>query len=576
MTIRDSFFRRGFDDIFTRLNKYNTDFGISPYATREDFLYQFENKNREKLPPDLLEDCLKYAERLRPYVPVIFNEDHFCSILEEFTEGKIRLSGKTHNKRIAEMQKMAFFDPDPKKEHVKPRWWREFSIPKRSGGVRQIIAPRSPLKQIQKWILSNILMKVKGGTTQYAYGFVKGKSIVDNAKPHVGKKIILNIDIKDFFPSIKIKRVEHLFRSFGYTWRLSKLLAGLCTFKGFLPQGAPTSPAISNMICRKLDLRLAKFCEKHDLTYTRYADDITISGNYDVLKFKNVIMSIIEDEGFKVSHKKLRVTGRGKAQIVTGLVVNEKINIRRNEIKTLRAIIHNCKKKGVLEHIKKRDDIKNKLNFANWLYGKIGIVHMVRPEIAKKFIDELKHMDWSEYIGWRESQIIPNKNIIASQKPYANVKRLREIIFSSERSIKWIDRFFSIFGFDILHECLDKSKIKDIKILVGIGKWRSSGVEGFERFFEEFKRFKREMKNYNIHCECKVMSKEVYKKIHDRWIIIDDIRCYNVPSTDTIARGQYSSIYPENSASCIPFDDFWKNSMDIFKDKEKIKKMILG
>ena len=111
---------------------------------------------------------------------------------------------------------------------------------------------------------------------------------------------------------------------------------------------------------------------------------------------------------------------------------------------------------------------------------------------------------------------------------------------------------------------------------MGIGKWRSLGVEGFERFFEEFKRFKKEMKNYNIHCECKVMSKEVYKKIHDRWIIIDDIRGYNVPSTDTIARGQYSSIYLENSASCIPFDDFWKNSMDIFKDKEKIKKMILG
>ena len=564
-----------FDIIFEKLNRHNTDFNISPYTDREDFLYHFEFRNREKLPEDILQECLNYADKLRLHVPVIFNVDHFCYILENFTDGKIKFSGKTPEKRKAEILKMAFYDPDSKRGDTKPIWWREFSIPKRSGGERRIDAPRDPLKQIQRWILRNILMKVKGGVTQYAYGFVKKRSIVHNAEPHVGKKIILNIDIEDFFPSIKEDRVRKLFRGFGYTDELSRLFAGLCTYRGFLPQGAPTSPAISNMVCRRLDLRLGKFCEKYDLTYTRYADDITISGDYDFLKYKNIIMKIIEDEGFRISHKKLRVTGRGKAQIVTGLVVNEKVNIRRDEIRTLRAIIHNCKKKGVLKHVLERDDIEDKLNFVSWLYGKLGMVQMVRPEIAERFREELKSIDWSEFIGWREKQLSLFQNeegILKPNRPYSNERKLIKIIRSCKRSIKWIDRYFSEFGLDRLCEYLDRDKIKDIKILTSDRVFKS--IENFERFLEKLRRFQKEMREHGIKCECRVMSKEVYHNIHDRWIIIDDKFCYNVPSTDTVARGQYSSIYLEKDVRHVPFDDFWNKSVNIFKDRERIKKII--
>jgi len=153
----------------------------------------------------------------------------------------------------------------------KEKAYTTFKLPKKSSGFREINAPSKKMKQIQRWILDNILYKLNPGN--YAHGFIPGKTVYTNAKVHVNQDLILGIDLKDFFPNISFGSVYYLFKLMGYTIRNAMILADLCTYHWKLPQGAPTSPMLANLVALELDTKLSTYCIRRDLQYSRYADD---------------------------------------------------------------------------------------------------------------------------------------------------------------------------------------------------------------------------------------------------------------------------------------------------------------
>lgn len=223
-----------------------------------------------------------------------------------------------------------------------PRY-HEFAIPKRSGGQRQILAPERHLKVFQRRILRRVLALLVSHPA--ATGFERGKSIVTNAQLHVGKPVIVRMDIKDFFTSTSDRKVEVFFRRIGWDKETGKLLTKLCTFNGGLPQGAPTSPRLANLVNYKLDTRLDRLAAKAGAMYSRYADDLTFSFDVDkpggVRGLIRTTRRIVADEGYQVhKRKKMSVRRRHQRQCVTGLVVNERINLPRETRRRLRAIEH--------------------------------------------------------------------------------------------------------------------------------------------------------------------------------------------------------------------------------------------
>lgn len=275
----------------------------------------------------------------------------------------------------------------------------KFQVPKRSGGVRTLAAPHKTLKLAQRWVLTTIVSKFP--VTEAAHGFVPGRGIVSNASPHVGKAVIVNMDLEDFFPSISFYRVRAVFERYGYSGGVSTVLALLCTecprmaitYDGTayevatgpraLPQGAPTSPGLSNQVARKLDKRLLGLAAKLGLTYTRYADDLTFSGGPDVAERVGYLMARVRhialEEGFRVNEKKSRVMRPSAAQTVTGVIVNDKPSIPRDELRRLRAILHRARTEGL-----EAQNREGRPNFRAWLEGKIAFVSMVRPDIGAK------------------------------------------------------------------------------------------------------------------------------------------------------------------------------------------------
>jgi retron-type reverse transcriptase len=240
----------------------------------------------------------------------------------------------------------------------------QFTIPKRSGGERLISAPLERLKRAQHWMLEHLLSSL--WVHDAAHGFRKDRSIVSNARPHVGAEVVINLDLKDFFPTVTYKRVKGLFRSFGYSESVATICALLCTeprevavdvdgqryhvamTERFLPQGAPTSPAITNLLCRALDSRLSRIAEKLGYRYTRYADDLTFSGPRESNpgRLMRRIHWVVEHEGFSVHPEKTRVFRKARRQEVTGVVVNSTCSISRGTLKKFRAVLFQIEKDG--------------------------------------------------------------------------------------------------------------------------------------------------------------------------------------------------------------------------------------
>ncbi len=219
--------------------------------------------------------------------------------------------------------------------------YKVYKLSKRSGGAREIAQPSRDLKAVQGWILRNILDKL--ASSEHSKGFERGGSILENASAHVGSSFILSMDLEDFFPTITGRQVFGIFDSIGYSRAIGHILANLCLYNGRLPQGAPTSPKLANLICARLDARINGYAGPKGIVYTRYADDITLSAQTSkkVSRAKDFLPTIIRGEGFCVNKAKTKISGTMMRKEVTGLVItSDYVGIGRQRLRELRAKIH--------------------------------------------------------------------------------------------------------------------------------------------------------------------------------------------------------------------------------------------
>lgn len=270
--------------------------------------------------------------------------------------------------------------------------YRQFHIPKKNGGVRSITAPDGELKDILL-TLAFILGEIYVPTPE-AMAFVRGRSIVDNASRHVGHNYVLNLDLSDFFTSITAGMVERNLTKIGIPPFVAKEMATLCTYPAVvsrrivnvLPQGAPTSPVLSNICAMTLDARLEGLARRFHLTYTRYADDITFSSNHNVYQpdgeFWRELQRIIKECHFAINPNKTRLQERGVRQVVTGLTVCAKPNVSRRYIKNLRAQIHNIKHES-----------KPSTHEINVVRGKLNFLRMVKGKDDPTYVAYLKRLN---------------------------------------------------------------------------------------------------------------------------------------------------------------------------------------
>lgn len=310
--------------------------------------YNYWKRGFEKsgLKSELIEEYLAYIKPLlRKNLPIVFDFNHLCLLL-----------GKNQTYLASVI--------NSNKNH-----YREFKIPKRSGGTRTITAPYPALLNCQTWIYENILTKVQIHSS--AHGFTFNKSIISNAKVHVNQNHFLKIDLKDFFPSIKINQVITVFKSLGYTHKVSFYLASICCYGNELPQGASSSPILSNIVAISLDNRLMSYAKKFKLRYTRYADDLAFSGDSIPVKHIEYITNIINSCGFEVNEKKTILIQDKHKRIVTGISIAEnEIKIPREYKRKLKLEIHCIRKYGIVTHI-----IKNKIKKIDYLQSIIGKIH---------------------------------------------------------------------------------------------------------------------------------------------------------------------------------------------------------
>ncbi len=346
-----------------------------------------------------LGDGAANEERLREYgLPILSDAEEIA-----------RAMGTT----VGELRFLAFSRQTSTSSH-----YIRFKVPKKTGGHRMISAPKPRLKAAQHWILRNILEKVEAHSS--AHGFYGGRSIVSNARPHVGAEAVINVDLKDFFPTISYRRVKGVFRALGFSEAAATIFALVCTEPDVeeveldgktyyvaltdrhLPQGAPTSPAITNILCRRLDRRLASMADEFGFTYTRYADDLTFSASGDDLRnvcnVRGHIEDIVAHEGFAVHPEKTRVLRKSRRQEVTGVVVNSKPNISRKTLRQFRATLYQIEKDGPEgKRWGQSDDVIASIQgFANFVF-------MVHPEKGAEFQGRVRAI--MDKYGWQPRKV---------------------------------------------------------------------------------------------------------------------------------------------------------------------------
>lgn len=250
--------------------------------------------------------------------------------------------------------------------------YRVFKIKKHNGKFRTIYEPNSTLKFIQRQILVNILENRE--ISEYAKAYHKNISLSDNAKVHVNKKIILKLDIKDFFNHITFLDIyQNCFPIDYFPKSVGMLLTYLCTYNDHLPQGAPTSSYISNLIMREFDEELGEYCVSKKISYTRYSDDMTFSGDFNPSEIILVVRKMLSKLGFELNNEKIHVISNSHKQLVTGIVVNKKVGIDNSYKKKIRQELYYIKKYGIDSHLDKILYLDKKKYLLN-LYGRILFV----------------------------------------------------------------------------------------------------------------------------------------------------------------------------------------------------------
>lgn len=359
------------------------------FFSPDSFIALANELNRSE---EFIQECLNYASELqKKSLPIIFSTQHLKNILE-----------------IDDFYKI-LKDSD--------KLYKFYTIKKRNGrGFRQIVTPYRNLKVIQHFIHAQILNKVS--VSEFAHGFIHGRSILTNAYRHTNADAILNIDLFRFFDSIPERRVYGIFKSLGYANNLAYDLARLCTVQlpedylnsysaedkaiynkmvgvnqRVLPQGAPTSPTLSNLVLIRLDRRLGALATKHQLNYSRYADDLTFSGNKQNMPSLSLINHIIRSEGFSINWEKVGLYSRGRKQLVTGLTVSNGVHVKRTFKREVAKHLFACRKFGVEQHLSflKKGHLDH---YKEWLFGKICFIKSIEKEVGSNMMRDFNTIEW--------------------------------------------------------------------------------------------------------------------------------------------------------------------------------------
>lgn len=299
-----------------------------------------------------IQRCLDYASVLFFHdVPVIYNTTHLSTLVG-------------YNKKYL------------KKASLYPKnFYRDFEIAKKNGSKRPISEPLPSLKEIQIWILRNILYKIP--VSPFAKAYKPNSGLIENLKFHKKQPKVFTLDLENFFPSISIKSIEKVFLELGYSRMISKLLAKLCTRDKTLPQGAPTSPALSNLIFKDADVLISSFCVDRKIRYTRYADDLSFSGDFDEKELLEKVTQIVENLNLHINVAKTKLMTPNMRQTVTGIVVNEKPQVAFHKRNDLRQAMHYIKKFGIDEHREYKEI--DQRNYLEHLLGKVNFVLQINP-----------------------------------------------------------------------------------------------------------------------------------------------------------------------------------------------------
>jgi len=305
-----------------------------------------------------------------------------------------------------------------KSDHQRLRHYHYRILAKRFGSIRLIEAPKARLKDLQRQILLWILEKIPPHPA--VHGFVKGRSIQTFVAPHVGQRVVLRMDLRDFFPTFRGARIQSLFRTLGFPEAVADLLGGICTnavprdvwnelvtdlgpvvvgeacrlyARPHLPQGAPTSPALANLCCYRLDCRLSALAKSAGADYTRYADDLAFSGGEEfergAERFGLHVAAILREERFLVHHRKTRVMRQGVRQHLAGLVTNHRINVVRSDFDQLKAVLSNCVRLGPESQNRER-----RPRFRSHLEGRVAFVERINPNKGKRLRAILERIQW--------------------------------------------------------------------------------------------------------------------------------------------------------------------------------------
>lgn len=262
--------------------------------------------------------------------------------------------------------------------------YRIYKIKKRNGKYRTIYEPNSLLKEIQRNILENILET--RSVSKYCKAYYKGAKLKDNASIHIDKKIVLKLDIENFFPNITFMNIYNSCFSIEYFPKnVGMLLTYLCTCNDYLTQGSPTSAYISNLVMKKFDEDIGTWCDRKNISYSRYSDDMTFSGDFDVTEVIKLVREKLGKLGLNLNDKKTCVIDRSKCQRVTGLVVNDKVNVSNEYKKKIRQEMYYINKYGIKEHMN-RINVVDKSKYINSLMGRINYVLQIDSN-NKEFIE---------------------------------------------------------------------------------------------------------------------------------------------------------------------------------------------
>ena len=403
--------------------------------------------------------------------------------------------------------------------------YTSFPVKKKSGTPRKIDAPTKNIKILQQK-LNQVLQSVYS-PKHCVHGFAPERSVKTNALMHVEKRYVFNIDLKDFFPSINFGRFRGMFMGKPYNLppKPATVLAHLCCFNGHLPQGAPTSPVISNMICAQMDSQLQRLAVANRCTYTRYADDMTFStsrrtfptgiaivNELDQVQFGNELCEIIHRNGFSIHPQKVWFKRQDRRQEVTGVTVNAFPNVQRKFINQIRAMLHAWKKyglEGAQTHFETKYDYKHrapwsqKPRFEQVLKGKIEYLGMIRgrdSDVYLRFVDKLGRLapELTGGLGTPRELLFRRYNALASEEPHRRGYLLQDLLgetfklfeipveksFTRNQGGEQIDGAFRIQGFSFIVECRWREEVADVRQIDGLsGQVSRSGKQTMGLFF---------------------------------------------------------------------------------------------